>query len=173
MDVLADIVAPGLAVLFCGTAVPCAVDRGHYHAGRGDAFWQLLHEARFTPRLLTAAEDQTLPAYGGGLTDLVPTTPAGPGASYDVERLLRTVRACRPDWVAFTSKSAGQAAARGLGQRLTGLGPAEWQVGGADVFVLPSPSGANRRRDYDGRPTRLEWWRDLQELAPLDDRRTA
>lgn len=173
MDVLADIVAPDLAILFCGTAVPCAVDRGHYHAGRGDAFWQLLHGAGVTPRLLSAEEDGTLPSYGCGLTDLVPTGAAVSGSPYDVDRLAETVRACRPRWLAFTSKTAGAAAARGLGVRLSGLGPADWQVGGADVFVLPSPSGANRRRDYDGRPTRVEWWRDLHAVALQADRRTA
>jgi TDG/mug DNA glycosylase family protein len=36
-----------------------------------------------------------------------------------------------------------------------------WGLGPASVFVLPSPSGANRRRDYDGRLTRLDWWADL------------
>jgi double-stranded uracil-DNA glycosylase len=26
-------------------------------------------------------------------------------------------------------------------------------------------SGANQRKDYDGRPNRLSWWRDLAALA--------
>jgi double-stranded uracil-DNA glycosylase len=29
--------------------------------------------------------------------------------------------------------------------------------------VLPSSSGANRRRDYDGRPSRLDWWSELAD----------
>jgi TDG/mug DNA glycosylase family protein len=33
------------------------------------------------------------------------------------------------------------------------------------VFVLPGTSGANRRKDYDGRPNRIAWWRDLAALA--------
>lgn len=166
MDVLPDIITTDLSVLFCGTAVPCAVTRGHYHAGRGDDFWRLLHEAGFTPRRLAAYDDSTLPTLGCGLTDLVPMTPTTQQrAAHDVGRLVRTVDAWRPRWLAFSSKTAGQAAARGLGMTVTGLGLASWQVGDSEVFVLPSPSGANRRRDYDGRPTRLEWWSELRELT--------
>jgi TDG/mug DNA glycosylase family protein len=33
------------------------------------------------------------------------------------------------------------------------------------VFVLPGVSGANQRKDYDGRPNRLSWWRDLAALS--------
>ncbi|MGI8701309.1 MAG: mismatch-specific DNA-glycosylase [Nocardioidaceae bacterium] len=172
--VLPDILAPHLSVLFCGTAVPCAAARGHYHAGPGDDFWRFLHEAGFTPRRLAPSDDAMLATHGHGLTDLAkrPLSPGGvPG--YDVARLVRTVEACQPRWLAFTSKTAGQAAARGLGHPVPGLGPADWQVGGADVYVLPSPSGANRRRDYDGRPSRVDWWSELCRLVQEADLRTA
>ena len=48
-----------------------------------------------------------------------------------------------------------------------GLGIAAWGIGRSEVFVLPGTSGANRRKDYDGRPDRLAWWRDWswRELA--------
>jgi TDG/mug DNA glycosylase family protein len=36
------------------------------------------------------------------------------------------------------------------------------------VFVLPGVSGATRRKDYDGRPTRVAWWRELAALAAPD-----
>lgn len=173
MDVLPDIVEPDLRVLFCGTAVPCAAARGHYHAGPGDDFWRLLHEAGLTPRRLSPYDDGTLSTYGYGLTDLVrrPLS-SGRAPAYDVASLVHTLRAYRPRWLAFTSKTAGQAAARGLGLPLPGLGPADWELGGSAVFVLPSPSGANRRRDYDGRATRVEWWGELRQLTQ-EDLRTA
>jgi TDG/mug DNA glycosylase family protein len=41
----------------------------------------------------------------------------------------------------------------------------DWTIGDAEVFVLPSSSGANRRRDYDGRATRVEWWRELADYV--------
>jgi len=67
--------------------------------------------------------------------------------------------------VAFASKTAAQGVARALGLRRPQLGEAGWEVGGAPVFVLPGTSGANQRRDYDGRVDRLSWWRDLAALA--------
>lgn len=49
MTVLSDLLRPGLDVVFVGTAVATAsADRGHYYSGRGNRFWQLLHEANFT-----------------------------------------------------------------------------------------------------------------------------
>ena len=67
----------------------------------------------------------------------------------------------RPRWVALTGKGAATTVARGLGERPPSLGPVPWTIGPARVFVLPSPSGANRRRDYDGRLSRLDWWSEL------------
>ena len=41
----------------------------------------------------------------------------------------------------------------------------DWGIGTSEVFVLPGTSGANQRKDYDGRPNRLAWWRELAALA--------
>lgn len=168
MHVLDDILAPSLSVVFCGTAVgECQAARGHYYAGPSNSFWRLLHEAGLTTERLAAVDDADLPSYGYGLTDLVRLDAGGnaPRARFDVPPLLAKVRRYRPDWLAFTSKTAGQAAAAGLDLPLPGLGLAAWEVAGAAVFVLPSPSGSNRRREYDGRATRLEWWRELSSLV--------
>ena len=56
-------------------------------------------------------------------------------------------------------------AAKALGHRSPGLGLASWGIGRSEVFVLPGTSGANQRRDYDGRPNRLAWWSELAGLA--------
>lgn len=46
MKVLDDIWRPGIDVAICGTAVgPCAAERGHHYAQRGDGFWRLLHDS--------------------------------------------------------------------------------------------------------------------------------
>ena len=167
MDVLPDILAPGLDVVFCGTAVgECSARRGHYYAGPGNSFWQLLHSAGFTSRRMTPQEDVSLPEQGLGLTDLVKDVAQSHdrGLAFDVASLVAKVERHQPEWVAFTGKVAGQAAARFLGQPRPGLGLQRWTVGGAQVFVLPSSSGANQRREYDGRATRLEWWSDLAQL---------
>ncbi len=166
-DVLPDILAPGDDVVFCGTAVgECSARRGHYYAGRGNAFWRLLHQAGFTPEQLGPEDDVTLPSYGLGLTDLVKNLAQSHdrGLPFDVPTFVGKVEAVRPRWVAFTGKVAGSAAARVLGHRKPSLGPQDWTVAGAQVFVLPSSSGANQRREYDGRPTRLDWWAELAAL---------
>ncbi|MDF2967345.1 MAG: hypothetical protein K0Q93_1123 [Nocardioidaceae bacterium] len=161
--VLPDVLADDLDVVFCGLAVgDCAALRGHHHAGPGDSFWALLHEAGLTPRRLAPDEEDTLPTYGLGLTD-VPRdlrTPDGRWV-YDVPGLVAKAERLRPRWMALTGKGTAATVARGLGRRPPGLGPLSWTIGPAEVFVLPSPSGANRRRDYDGRPARLDWWAEL------------
>lgn len=163
MRVLPDVLADDLDVVFCGLAVgDCAALRGHHHAGPGDSFWDLLHEAGLTPRRLAPDEEDTLPTYGLGLTD-VPRdlrTPDGRWV-YDVPGLVAKAERLRPCWMALTGKGTAATVARGLGRRPPGLGPVSWTIGPAEVFVLPSPSGANRRRDYDGRPARLDWWAEL------------
>jgi TDG/mug DNA glycosylase family protein len=168
MDVLPDILAPDLDVVFCGTAVgECSARRGHYYAGPGNAFWSLLHGAGFTARRLAPEEDVTLPEHGLGLTDLVKDVARSHdrGLAFDVPTLLAKVEQHRPSWVAFTGKVAGQAVARALGHPRPGLGVQSWTLARSEVFVLPSSSGANQRKEYDGRATRLEWWTDLALLA--------
>jgi TDG/mug DNA glycosylase family protein len=75
-----------------------------------------------------------------------------------------------PEWLAFTSKGVAHEAARALRIPKPGLGQADWYIGQTQVFVLPGTSGANQRKDYDGRPTRIAWWRDLAALSGLSTR---
>jgi TDG/mug DNA glycosylase family protein len=160
MRVLPDVAAPGLDAVFVGTAVgDCQALAGHHHAVPGDAFWPLLHQSGLTPRLLRPDEEDLLPTYGLGLLDLLPE----PGRErspvvFDVARLSAKVGALRPRWVVLTSKRTGGAVARALGHRPPGLGRAPWRLHDSEVFVAPSTSRANQRRDYDGRPARLDWW---------------
>jgi TDG/mug DNA glycosylase family protein len=168
MAVLPDILGPGLKIVFCGTAVgEQSAARGHYYAGRQNDFWHLLHDTGLTPGLLAPEEDAALPQHGLGLTDLVKNIAQSHdrGLIYDVEGFTAKLSVFKPEWVAFTSKEAGRAAARALNHPAPSLGVAPWSIEETRVFVLPSPSGANRRKDYDGRPTRLEWWQELCDLA--------
>lgn len=168
MQPLPDLVPPEPSVVFCGRAgVQSPRHREHYYETPGNAFWELLHDSGFTPRRLRPQDDVRLPGYGLGLTDLV-----GHREPYavHVDDLVAKVERWRPDWLAFTSRAIAHEAAQALGAeaaafRRAGLGPHEWYVGEAQVYVLPGCSGANRRPDYDGRPDRLGWWRDLAMLA--------
>jgi double-stranded uracil-DNA glycosylase len=161
MQVLPDILAASVRVVFAAPAVgECAAVRGHYYAGPHNAFWQLLHESGVTPRRLAHTEDVAVLEYRAGLADVVKDRD-DPVPRFDVEGFVGRVGACAPSWIAFNGKTVASAVAGELGYKVLGLGAVDWMMGGAQVFVLPSSSGANRRRDYDGRATRLEWWQEL------------
>jgi TDG/mug DNA glycosylase family protein len=164
MDVLDDIWTPDIDLAICGTAVgPCAVERGHHYAQRGNAFWRLLHDSGLTPELLTPADEGVLPRHGIGLIDVVLRF-AGPDP-FDVDTFAAVLDRARPAWVAFNGRVGADAVARSLGEPRPALGRQRWTFAGAHVFVLPSSSGANQRKDHGGRPDRLSWWAELASLA--------
>ncbi|WP_137293805.1 mismatch-specific DNA-glycosylase [Nocardioides dongxiaopingii] len=163
MQVLPDIVAAEPRVVFCGLAGAASTKlRDHYYETPGNSFWESLHLSGFSPRRLRPDEDRLVADLGLGLTDLVGHWDP---RSVDLDALVAKLETWRPEWIAFTSKGVAAEAARADGVRRPGLGPRDWYLGGAQVFVLPGVSGANQRHDYDGRPTRLAWWRDLAALA--------
>src|ERR1700704_3466277 len=69
---VADLIAPDLAVLFCGinpSLYSAAV--GHHFARPGNRFWQALHLAGFTCRLVSPFEDGLALGPRLGVTNLV------------------------------------------------------------------------------------------------------
>ena len=143
--VLPDVLQPGLALVFCGTAAGrrSAADRAYY-AHPGNLFWRALFEAGLTPRRLAPAEFARLPGYGIGLTDLakhhVGNDAELPRDAFDVPALLGKIATFQPQRLAFTSKHAARAV---LGHALDyGLQAATF--GSTRLFVLPSPSGQAR-----------------------------
>ena len=165
MQVLDDIVGPDPVIVFCGLAgAESTKQRDHYYETPGNSFWESLHLSGLSPRWFGPEEDHRVVELGVGLTDLVGHWDP---RWVEVDALVAKLERWRPEWLAFTSKAVAHEAARALGVRRPGLGPADWYLGPAQVFVLPGVSGANRRHDYDGRPNRLSWWRDLAALAGL------
>ncbi|WP_422392985.1 G/U mismatch-specific DNA glycosylase [Moorella humiferrea] len=72
MDILPDVIKPGLKVIFCGMAAGNrSATIGSYYAGRGNQFWAVLYRIGLTPRQLQPREYRSLLSYGIGLTDLV------------------------------------------------------------------------------------------------------
>ena len=164
--VLPDVVGADPVVVFCGQAgAESTTSREHRYETPGNAFFELLHDSGMTPERLRPVDEHRLPAYGLGTTDLVGHRDP---PRVDVEELAAKIERWAPEWFAFTGKGVAQTAARALGERPPRvLGPTQWYLGGAQVFVLPGTSGANRRHDYDGRPHRLAWFRELAQLAGL------
>jgi len=152
---LRDVLAPGLAVVFCGinpSLYSAAV--GHHFARPGNRFWQALHDAGFTDRLLSPAEDRALLPHGCGLTNLVArATASADELSRDelargARRLAAKARRLQPRCVAFLGLGAYRQAFERPAAR---IGPQPDALAGARVWVLPNPSGrtaAYQRADF-------------------------
>lgn len=152
--VLPDLLQPGLALVFCGTAAGrrSAAERAYY-AHPGNLFWRALFEAGLTPRLLAPAEFPLLAGYGIGLTDLAKRHSGNdadlPRDAFDAPALRVRIERDAPRLLAFTSKNAARAA---LG-RAVSYGMQDETLGQTRLFVLPSPSG-QARGHWDIRPWR-------------------
>jgi TDG/mug DNA glycosylase family protein len=143
-DILPDLLAPGLRLVFCGTAAsPTSARRGAYYAGPGNRFWPTLHAAGFTPHRLAPEAFRELLPLGIGLTDLAKRVSGvdkalRPG-DLDAERLKAAIRMWHPGAIAFTSAAAAR---HGLG-RDAPFGETASPFPGTRLLVLPSPSAAN------------------------------
>ncbi|HEY5052252.1 MAG TPA: mismatch-specific DNA-glycosylase [Solirubrobacterales bacterium] len=153
---------PGLKVVFCGTAAGTASARaGAYYAGPGNAFWTTLHATGLTPVQLKPLEFERLPEYGIGLTDICKVLHGSDEevgtVEFDVAGLQTRIAEVEPARLAFNGKNA----ARGTLERDVSYGTQDEQIGGAEVWVLPSTSG-RARRFWD-----IEPWRDLADACSL------
>jgi TDG/mug DNA glycosylase family protein len=172
MPALPDVLAPGLRAVFIGTAAgDVSARRGHYYAGPGNDFWRYLFEAGLTAERLTPDRDREILRFGLGLTDVAKRRSAATDSllarsDFDVPAFVRKVGRYEPGWVAFHGKTAAREVARFLGQgRTVRLGPQDWTVVVARVFVLPSASGSNRDpARLEGRPSRLAWFREFRRV---------
>ena len=159
-----DVLAPGLAVLFCGINPGrfSAAAHAHFANPRND-FWRLLDDAGLTPRLLDPADQFDLPRYGIGVTNAAHRMTPGSGdlrrADFagSAERLERIALELGPRFIAFVGKEAYRGA---FGER-PALGFQERRLADTALFVLPSTSPANAAVPY---AERLRWFRELREL---------
>ncbi|UPG94583.1 G/U mismatch-specific DNA glycosylase [Luteibacter aegosomatissinici] len=145
---LPDVIAPGLAVLFCGINPGLlAAETGHHFAGRSNRFWQVLHRSGFTPTLFAAEEGHRLLEVGCGITAVVRRPTAGAGelgrdefasAAAPFNAMLRKYK---PRYIAFLGKTAYAAL---TAQRDVAWGRQAVLMQGCIPWVLPNPSGRNR-----------------------------
>ena len=156
-----DVLAPGLAVVFCGInpGFVSAAAGAHFANPRND-FWRLLHAAGFTPAVLAPEEQYAVLDYRIGLTNAAYRTTKGSGdlrrADFAdaAERLERLARELRPRWLAFVGKEAYRGA---FGERPE-LGIQERGLAESRLFVLPSTSPANAAVPWE---ERLRWFQEL------------
>jgi double-stranded uracil-DNA glycosylase len=162
-----DVLAPGLACVFCGINPGRVSDAAaaHFANPRND-FWRLLHDAGFTPRLYEPQEQFSLLELGYGLTNAAYRTTPGSGdlrrGDFDADAFDDRIVAIRPRAVAFVGKEAY----RGLYRDRPELGPQLHSIGPTGLYVLPSTSPANAAVPY---AERLQWFRSLREwLEPVE-----
>ena len=161
-DVLPDVLADGLVVVFCGTAASTVSAReGAYYANGSNAFWRTLHETGITPRRFAPSEFRQLSDLRIGLTDVAKNTSGGDSSlrrsDFDPQRLSEIIRRYQPQILAFTSKAAWRAWRRMSSADAVSYG---WQcchLGHTEFVVLPSPSGAARGY-WD-----ISYWLDLAD----------
>ncbi len=150
-----DVLAPGLDLVFCGTAPsPISYRERAYYANPGNGFWRTLHKVGVLPELLEPKRYAEVLRHGIGLTDLNKTEygsdhELSPQAM-DRDSVRAKLRRYKPAAVAFTSKNAGSLF---FGTKTLPYGrQGEVVVDGLDdavlsriaYFVLSSPSGRAR-----------------------------
>ena len=154
LPALRDRIRPGVRVLFVGInpGVRSALT-GHHFAGFSNRFWKLLYESGLVPDPIGFQDDDRLPEWGYGITNIVPRATPGIDTLEKQEyvdgrvRLRRKVLRYRPKVVA----AVGVTVFRALFPERRGqvaLGRQPERIGASTVFVLPNPSGRNANYSY-------------------------
>lgn len=153
-------------MLFCGINPGLySAATGFHFARPGNRFWPALHASGFTPRLFHPSESTRLLCLGCGLTNLVNRGTAAADELSPAElvrggrKLARKVRRHRPRAVAFVGLGAYRMA---FGRRQATLGLQPEKLEGADVWVLPSPSGLNANYQL---PALVQLFRKVRRTA--------
>jgi TDG/mug DNA glycosylase family protein len=145
-DILDDVLQHSLRVVLCGTAAGTASAAARaYYAHKQNKFWKILYETGLTSELLQPHQYLHVLKHRIGLTDLVKTH-AGMDHQIPLSELTQTARVRlrasiafhRPEFLAFTSMTAGQ---RFLGGKRH-LGEQIETIGDTRIWILPSTSGA-------------------------------
>jgi TDG/mug DNA glycosylase family protein len=146
---LRDRIRPGVRVLFVGInpGVRSSLT-GHHFAGFSNRFWNLLYESKLVPERITYSDDDRLPEWGYGVTNIVARPTPGIDTLRPEEyavgrvRLRRKVLRFKPPVVAMVGLTVFRAMfPERKGPIGVGLQPE--RIGDSDVFVLPNPSGRN------------------------------
>jgi double-stranded uracil-DNA glycosylase len=139
------VLAPGLHVVFCGTAAgeEAARVRAPY-AGPGNRFYAVLHEVGLTPRELRPAEFRELRAFGIGLTDVAKYAVGRDSvlrpSDFDACAVIDKVQRYAPGVITLVGKRAAREVLRRPGV----YGPQPERIGTSAVWIVPSTSGAAR-----------------------------
>lgn len=134
---------------------------GHHFAGYSNRFWKLLFDSRLVPEPITFEDDDRLPEFGYGITNIVARPSPGMNdlrpAEYEdgAQMLMKKVRKFKPEIVALVGVTVYRALMLSLGDRAAARGDVPLGVQAptvpfpATLFVLPNPSGRNANFSYE------------------------
>jgi TDG/mug DNA glycosylase family protein len=162
---LRDRIRPGVRVLFVGINPGIRSSlTGHHFAGFSNRFWKLLFDSGLVPERVTYKDDDRLPEFGFGITNIVARPTPGIDTLAPEEfvagraRLRRKVSRYKPAVVAMV----GVTVFRAMFPERKGpvaMGAQPERLGESTVFVLPNPSGRNANFTY---PEMLAAFRGLR-----------
>ena len=143
-DMIDDVLAPGLGVVFCGMAAgPKSAREKTPYVGPNNKFWPTLRTIGLVPVDFAPQRFRELPGFGIGITD-VAKTQSGMDDKItvnrrDVARVRKALRTYRPRTAAFVGKrAAAYFYGCKTGDLPLGRQPLRWE--GIEIFVLASPS---------------------------------
>ena len=158
-----------LHVLFCGINPGLySAATGWHFARPGNRFWPALHLSGFTPRRLEPREQDKLPCYGLGITNIAPRATAQAAELTDAElrdgaeRLRLLADRHRPRFIAIAGVTAYRTA---FARPRAAIGPQDERLGPARVWILPNPSGLNAHYTL---PALSAAFRELREASDVD-----
>jgi TDG/mug DNA glycosylase family protein len=146
---------------------------GHHFAGYSNRFWRLLHESKLVPEAIHAEDDDRLPEWGFGITNLVARMTPGIDTLRPEEyiagakALRRKIRRFTPAVVALVGVTVFRSLFGLRSSQPVRLGLQQVQLEGARVFVLPNPSGRNANFSY---AEMLAAFRALRRTLPAQGR---
>lgn len=126
---------------------------GHHFAGPSNRFWKLLFQSGLVPEPVKHEDDDRLPSFGFGITNICAR--ATPGIDTLMpeefvegrEKLRRKILRYQPKIVAMVGVTVFRAMFPARKGAVT-LGLQPETIGGTAVFVLPNPSGRNANFSY-------------------------
>ncbi len=152
---LRDRIKPGVRILFVGINPGQRSEAiGHHFAGYSNRFWPLLYESKLVTERLAAEDDDRLPEWELGITNLVARMTPGIDSLRQDEYvtgarvLRRKIRRFKPAIVALVGVTLFRSLFGVRGGEHVSLGFQTERFEGARVFVLPNPSGRNANFSY-------------------------
>jgi TDG/mug DNA glycosylase family protein len=147
---LKDRIKPGVRILFVGINPGMRSEAiGHHFAGYSNRFWKLLYESRIVPEPIRAEDDDRLPEWKLGITNLVGRATPGidtlrPDEYIAGAHVLRKkIARYKPEIVALVGVTVFRSLFALRSTVRVTLGLQRERLESSRVFVLPNPSGRN------------------------------